>query len=599
MVRARTLFVLTPLLLLLACDAPPTAPVVNSEPGLADSINASGNGLRASFGPFPITYPFMPYPDGYQFRNYGGAGDWELYADIFGGHVHLWSLADMAYFNDTFVPAYGNGVCYGFAVTAGMFYRDVFGPHQSLFQRGATDTWEITQATRGGGGLALDEGIERHISKYYFFQVSPQIWRQRIRKSPAGGERLVEAVEAAQEAGWEDPWVLGFTGPWGGHAVNILNVERTETGATFTVWDNNAPFSETNNPGFRKFHWSPDEFTYGTREIARASVRAVSPHERDHVDKWWGAPRFSDFYVLVSRVLDPGVLVVHTDVFGQRLGRTSAAVFDEIPGGEEVTLLTGVLNDDWQAPVLYHLPLGDYTVDLLSPETGNLAYQLFAGDAMFSVETSGTGPSTGRVSNFLEERTFAFETRDPIEGLRARLVRVLSDEEERALTISGLPLPADGLLRITPSADASRFNVVLEGDEVAPCDLSLIEITPAGAISQTLPAVKLFEGASLSVEPWDWSRLTEMPIFVRTLMPDASVFLRAYNATAMNLDELLDDMAASGAIPTRGIATSIRKQVERAPDDALINHLESLVAEGKIARETADLILATAEAAKE
>jgi len=88
-----------------------------------------------------------------------------------------------------------------------------------------------------------------------------------------------------------------------------------------------------------------------------------------------------------------------------------------------------------------------------------------------------------------------------------------------------------------------------------------------------------------------------MPVFTRTDLGDGTVVLRAYNATPLNLDQLLEDMVASGAIPTAGIANSIRRQVELAPLTALINHLESLVAEGVISQGTADLILATAEAA--
>ena len=51
----------------------------------------------------------------------------------------------------------------------------------------------------------------------------------------------------------------------------------------------------------------------------------------------------------------------------------------------------------------------------------------------------------------------------------------------------------------------------------------------------------------------------------------------------------------SVAIPTAGIATSIRRQAQLAPLRALVNHLESLVSDGVITQGTADLILATVE----
>jgi len=599
--RVRTLFVLAPLLVLLACDAPTTAPVIDSEPGttgIPESLQVSGDDLGGPFGPFPEVYPFNPYPDGFQFKNFGGAADWELYDDIFGGKVHPWSILDVTFYTDTFVHLFGGGQCYGFAVAAGMFYRGLFGPHPSYFQRGATIPWEIPQFTRGGGDLALDEDIERYISKYWYFWYSETVRKARTRRlSAANAGVIVDLVEAEFTAGWHDPWILEFYGPWGGHAVNIVDLDRTETGATFTIYDNNAPFKPDADPGLRDFLWSPDGFTYGSRQVDVIAIAPVSPHEVDSMEKWWGDPNFDDLYIWVSRILDPELFVVHTDIFGSRLGRTASTVFDEIDGAEEVIVPTGVVNEDWVPPVQYYLPPGDYTVDLLSPTTGDIAYQLFAGDAMFSVATLGTGPSTGRVSNLLDGNAFAFETQDPVAGLQARLVQVLSGAEERAIDVSGLLLREGGSLRIMPTADANGFNVAFGGAEAALCDLSLTEASPAGAISQVLPGVQLLDGASLVLEPWDWGRLTEMPVFVRTSMPDASVFLQAYNATAMNLGELLDDMVESGAIPNRGIANSIRKQVERAPIRALMNHLESLVAEGKIAVETADLILATAEAA--
>jgi hypothetical protein len=613
--RSRTAFVLAPLLALLACDANTTAPELDSEVSAAGNVEVSSEIPGGPFGPFQVTYTFMPYPDGYQFKNFGGAADWELFSDVFGGHVHIWSLPDMAYFNNSFVPSYSGGVCYGFAMTAGMFHRGVYGPDPGYFAPDALETWDIPQGTRGGGGRALDEGIERHILKYYYYQVSPQIWRHRIGSySAAYGELLVNAVEAAQDAGWPDLWVLGFHGPWGGHAVNILNVERTEAGATFTVWDNNAPFSETNDPGFREFHWSPDGYTYYTKTVSKANVKSVGPHERDHLDKWWGDPSFADFYVLASRILDPSILVVHTDAFGQRLGRTATAEFDNIPGAYEVVLQTGAVTEGWEAPVQYHLPMGDYSIDLLSPESGDLAYQLFAGDAMFSLATEGSGLSTGRVSNFIEGGAFAFETQDPVEGVQAQVVRVLSAEEERALDVDGLFLPADGSLRITPAEDAGSFNIQFEGVPEALCELSLTRASPDGLSSLAIPEVRILEGASVELEPWSWDRLDEMPVFLRTHKPDGEVLLEVGNATATSLWNLLQDLVATGALPNRATAFTIRLQVRvahfwvtvndlagwlvrPAPYRPLRRYLNWLVAEGKISTETADLILATAKAA--
>lgn len=62
------------------------------------------------------------------------------------------------------------------------------------------------------------------------------------------------------------------------------------------------------------------------------------------------------------------------------------------------------------------------------------------------------------------------------------------------------------------------------------------------------------EGATLELEPWDWDQLVEMPVFLETSRPDGSRFLQAYNATAANFEELIDDMVATGALPNRGVA---------------------------------------------
>ena len=260
--RARNLYLLIPLLSLLACDAPTTGPELDSElaaTGTADAVLTSGDDLEGPFGPLPVEYPFMPFPDGYRFKNYGGAGDWMLFLETFGNQVNIWSIFDQQYFNNAFIHKFAGGQCYGFSITAGMFHRGVFGPHPSEFQRGAETPFPIPRDT----GTTLDEAIERHISKYHYFQYSPEIKEQRIGAFyAADAEPIIAAMEAAQADGWKDSWVLAFRGDRGGHAVNLLNVERTDDGATLTVYDNNFPFREdTNSPVFRKFYFGADEFT--------------------------------------------------------------------------------------------------------------------------------------------------------------------------------------------------------------------------------------------------------------------------------------------------------------------------------------------------
>jgi hypothetical protein len=551
--------------------------------------------LAATADLTPDVPAFMPYPDGYQFANYAGAADWELYEDVFGGRVHWWSIADNTYYRDVFAKKYGGYVCYGFAATAGIFYRDVFGNDPAHYAPDVAVTWDIPQVTRTAGEGYLDEAIERHISKYYYYQYSPDIraTRRGGYNAEHAGE-LVDFVEAELEAGWDDPWVLCMFGPGYGHAVNILGIERTDTGAIIKVYNNNSPDDRVDPPEVREFIWTPEGFTWGTRDITAIEIRPTSAHERDYIDKWWGDPDFASRYILVSRSLLPDVLVLHTDELGRRFGRTAGAIFNEIPEAEEVVALTGGPDSAYRPPADYYLPLGDYTVDLMG--SGDLAYQMFAGDALISVRTRATGPSAARISTLAEQGGFTLLGRDGTQAMQASLVNVLSAERERSIELT-VTAPVDSSISVTPTIGVDAYNISAQGMSAAAFDLKLTEASPSGPITATVTAVPMPEGASLVVEPWDWSRLAQMPVYVRVSLPDGEELLHVYNATPANLDELLDDMCASGAIPNRGIATSIRKQIARAPLEALENHLASLVFEGVLPRETADLILATAEVA--
>ncbi|MGW8266404.1 MAG: hypothetical protein ACWGSQ_08555 [Longimicrobiales bacterium] len=589
--RVRTCLVLSSFFLFLACVPDTTAPTVDTVPGTG-SVPAVAGDIGVGFGPFPVEYPFMPYPDGYRFSNFGGTGDWLLFSEVFGGKVHVWSILDWDYYTNSFLPAFGGGQCYGIAVTAGMFFRNTV--HPSLFQRGAQVTFDLVRDT----GSNLDEEIERHIEKHWFMWHGKEMGPHRVfAKTPEQAEEILDLVEAELEAGWNDPWVLSY---WktsgGGHTVNILNLVRTDGGGgTLRIWNNYAPFNqETNNPGWRDFVIGPDEL--GSPNINLIAIDRVSVNELDHIEKWWGDVSFEDFWVWVSRVIDPDMFAIHTDELGRRLGRTASAAFDEIPDAFLIRRPAGLPDADWIDPVEYHLPPGNYTVELLNPTTGHLDYRLHAGDALFSLVATGAGDASARVTSLQEARAITLEPVDALDGVELRVALALNTEEERALDVSGLSLPGDASLFLGPIEGASGFRVSLDGVEAASLGLTLTEATASGPITQVLSSVQLLEGAALELEPWDWARLAEMPVFTRTDLGNGTVLLQAYNATPLNLAQLLEDMVASGAIPTAGLATSIRRQVELAPLQALINHLESLVAEGVISQGTADLVLAAAEA---
>ena len=233
--------------------------------------------------------------------------------------------------------------------------------------------------------------------------------------------------------------------------------------------------------------------------------------------------------------MDPGTFVIHTDGLNRRIGHTASGILDEIPDAARVRSLTGALDPDWIEPVEYYLPPGPYTVELINPTTGDLGYRLFAGDALFSLETSGLEPAMGEVSNQPDGGAFSFVARTPLEGIQLRVARTLGVEEERALDLTGVPLPVDGALRINSMEGGSGFQVTFEGTEMALGDLILTEASPAGILSLPLPGIPLMEGASLTVEPFDWGRLTETPVFGRRLMPDGRILLTAYNLSLIHI----------------------------------------------------------------
>jgi hypothetical protein len=549
--------------------------------------------IGGGFGPFPVVYPFMPYPDGYQFRNFGGTGDWLLFSDVFGGRVNIWSILDRDYYLNSFLPGFGGGQCYGIAITAGMFFRNTI--HPSLFQSDAEVTFQLERDT----GSNLDESIERFIEKHWVMWRGREIGQYRVSAdTPEEAEEILDLVEAELDAGWNDPWVLSYWKSNGsGHTVNILNVERTDDGGTLRIWNNNAPFDQvTNNPGWGDFVIGPDGL--GSPDINAIAIDRISANELDHIEKWWGKVSEEAFWVWVSRPIDPDMFAIHIDELGRRMGRTaSGAIFDEIPDALLVRQPAGLPDPDWVEPIEYHLPPGNYTVEL-SNSTGQLDYHLLAGDALFSLAGTGTGPAAARITSLQEARAFTLELQKPLEGVDLRVALALTAQEERALDVSGLSLPEEVSLSLGPAEGVDGFSLALSGIEATSLDLTLTEATPSGPVTQAFPSVRLLEGARLELEPWDWTRLTEMPMFLRTYLDDGTVLLRAYNATPVNLDLLLEDMVASGAIPTSGLANSIRRQVRLAPPRALINHLESLVAEGTITAATADLILTAAEAAE-
>jgi hypothetical protein len=152
---------------------------------------------------------------------------------------------------------------------------------------------------------------------------------------------------------------------------------------------------------------------------------------------------------------------------------------------------------------------------------------------------------------------------------------------------------------VVPGVDAEVFDLVYRGPAEPLLDLTLIEASPSGPITLPLNGVRLRAGASLRVEPWDWARLHEMPVILRTTLSDGSQLLEAGNATAMSLWALLQAMIDSGDLPNRGIAVSIQKQAENARLGALENHLRSLVADGVISTATAQVLLAVAKAMPE
>ena len=289
------------------------------------------------------------------------------------------------------------------------------------------------------------------------------------------------------------------------------------------------------------------------------------------------------------------MFIVHIDEMGRRLGRTAGAEFDDIPRAFRVRSYTGAVDPDWVEQEEYRLPPGPYVVELMSSPGGTLAYQLFAGDVLFSVDARAQGSGWANIQSLPDQKGFALQPRVPLEIQKLQVARALSPTEERAMDVGALSLPVDASLAVVPTPEVKAFDVLLEGATGVGLDLTLTAASPEGRISLPLTGIQLEEGASLRVEPWSWGRLAEMPVVLRTRLPGGPELLKVRNVTPSGFRDLLDDLVTSGDLPNRGIANSIWRQGQIGPGQALENHLGSLVSEGVISPETSELIRATVE----
>lgn len=80
-------------------------------------------------GNYRLTTPASPFAlnrDAYNFNNYGGSADEQLFREVFSLGTASLSPQASAYYTNVFRRRYGGGMCYGMAITAGMFYRNVW-----------------------------------------------------------------------------------------------------------------------------------------------------------------------------------------------------------------------------------------------------------------------------------------------------------------------------------------------------------------------------------------------------------------------------------------------------------------------------------------
>lgn len=531
--------------------------------------------------------------DGYSFRNYPGYADEQLFRDVFGLTGPL-SPRARTFYGDRFRRDYGKGMCYGMAATAGMFYREAFGGLPSDYDLSAGSVFEIDRVTTRIGeilypGRDLDEPIERHIAKYFYFQFDPDVVEMDFRAQEAGlaGQRVTDELAA----GWTDPYILGMHyRSGGGHAVNVLGLAGNAYNLNFQLYDNNAP-------GITRWLQATDDgFNSASGyDVTKACLIRTSANEKEHIEPLW-EPRGG--LNLLTGVTDSSELLVR-DAAGLRVGVANGQTIDESPNGRAVIPFTSEDGGDEHPNPMVYLDSTVEGFEIRSTNGDRAGGEQWGERGALRVYASclPTDAVLSVTSDMLASRAVA-SADATIPSTALTLSSSSSETDERVFVVDGVRLTPRARLFADVSADNTSIDVAAAG-ELQVCEIALTDWSTSSEESVTVKGVQIEPETTATVSPWDWNRLATMPIVVTTVGVDGTANVEVYNATEQNLTTMLREMLAAGDIPNKGLMTSILKQIENAPLWALEQHLDSLVTEGKISRQIADLILATAGSSQE
>ncbi len=547
--------------------------------------------------------PFGQWAHGFPFGNFGGQADEDLFRSVFGLPSGPLTLGARMFYEGTFKGAYGGGQCYGIAVVAGMFYRDVYGADPGDFEPGAQYARDIPRKTSSNH---LDEPIERYISKYHYYQKDPTIRESTVWFDPDQAfSRWLDLV-VAFGGGWQDPYFFGFRGErpngttWG-HATNITGLRwaRPDGQVYMSMYDSNAPND------MRHFATDGTDFDVGGyNDVYLGVMRPISPNELDSIPKLWGEVSL----VGVSFVRQFDVAVMHTDSLGRRLGQLDGEEIAEIPGGERIELFTGIVDSDWREPVEYYLPSGeDYRVDIRRASAGEVTYDLFDGDQAMRVQVPETGPdATWRVETNLGGHGLRVSAMSPMPQQAAVKLAREPGDVSRMLEVSGLALGgrsgdfggvfgAPSGLEMASSERADSFDVRLTGESQT-CDLTLSGLVGRKTLSTRIEDFVPSVGITHTVEVLDWRQLPRTPIFIVGHLPDGTDDVIAYQVTRENFGSMVAEMKAQGLIGKQLAAAIVSLRAHSDSAGPLRKTLDSAVVAGQVSRSTADRILAAAEA---
>ncbi len=594
-------------------------------------------------GEFRLVQPASPFAldnDAYSFENFGGYASQALFRSVFGILRLTLTTQESTYYEDVFKTKYGGGVCYGFATTAGMFYRrsrtfTAYGPAPAAFSPGATSVRQLTRATTGGGSRDIDEPIEQHISKYYYYQYDPWVRATWYSFNGSDVENVSDMINDELERGWVDPY---FLGGWG-HAVNITGIRPTVSAgnARFVIYDNN----HAND--FQLMEAVGGVVRYHGSEISTPVVRHILPHATNSIDPLWGS--YAGVVISVVPIpttlpsalvatlptsAAPSVRLLHTDAEGRRLGTTAdGRQVSEIPGGELIVPETGLVNSSWKPPLEYYLPKGrDYTVEASRVTTGTLKYRLFLAGDLVEFDASGVGAKVApRIQTSLSQHGFGFSYRmeedpegpEPEQGkmgtaraqqralgwsqsqattptVTLRLDREVTKGVNRKFELSGLKIGSSQV--ITPTAPGAGTELRLTSNALLPSfSLRLTSFQGRRRVTTPLSTVPAASGKQQSIVVWNWATLATTPVF-RVEQTAAGESITALRIPALSASAFAAEMGVRRLLGTPTLSLQIQSKARLLSTASFKTYLKGLVASKSLSQRNAGLLFAYFAAAK-